>query len=191
MSSPKSLNVSFIGDASTGKTSVIKSKRQNFENFQVATTLDMISLDVIDSQNDTVHLVITDTGGQERYESWCKQSIRNADVAVILCSYDLAESVENIDNWSNIIEEYAPSNCQKIIVLNKVDIKDHYSNNAEIKQKVEMKAKDNALFFETSASQNIRINELFQRIADCDKIAQIPEQSVNNHRPHFMSFCNI
>ena len=158
------LKIIFLGETSVGKSSIIKRYiTGNFEELFIST----IGADFFDktiSINDTkITLEIMDTCGQERYKSLSQNYIRNADGIIFVFDVTNTDSFNAIKKWLITAEE-TETNFQKILVGNKIDLKDLRlvlkENMMDFAEKKNMKC------FETSAKDNINIELIFKEIAE-------------------------
>lgn len=114
--------------------------------------------------NKWVKLQIWDTAGQERFRTITSAYYRGA--MGILLVYDVTDeaSFNNIRNWMRNIEQHASDNVNKILVGNKSDIAEEkravpYSKGQALADEYKIQ------FFETSAKDNINVEEVFMSIA--------------------------
>lgn len=108
---------------------------------------------------------IWDTAGQERYHSLAPMYYRGASAAVVVFDITHAASFQRAKKWIvELKQNVTNSNLVIALVGNKADLVDERSIDEE-------EAKDYAselelLYFETSAKENINVEELFNSIAD-------------------------
>lgn len=83
----------------------------------------------------------------------------------ILLVYDITteKSFDNIKTWIRNIEQHASEDVEKMILGNKCDMEDKRVISTEQGQK--LAAEYGVEFMETSAKQNINVEEAFTRIA--------------------------
>ncbi|KAG2427245.1 hypothetical protein HYH02_014649 [Chlamydomonas schloesseri] len=117
----------------------------------------------VDVEGKLVKLQIWDTAGQERFRTITSAYYRGAQG--ILLVYDITDeaSFNNVRNWMRNIEQHASDNVNKILVGNKLDLAE---------KRVVAEARGRALadeygfrFFETSAKDNVAVEEAFLSVA--------------------------
>jgi len=111
-----------------------------------------------------VKLQIWDTAGQERFRTITSAYYRGA--MGILLVYDVTDeaSFNNIRNWMRNIEQHASDNVNKILVGNKLDMADDKRAVSYSKGKA-LADEYGIQFFETSAKDNVHVEEVFLAIA--------------------------
>jgi Ras-related protein Rab-8A len=154
-----------IGDSGVGKSCLLLRFSEDSFTSSFITTIGIdFKIKKIMVENKLVKLQIWDTAGQERFRTITSAYYRGA--MGILLLYDVTDeaSFNNIRNWMRNIEQHASDNVNKILVGNKSDM-------AKVNRAVPY-AKGKALadeygvlFFETSAKENINVEEVFTAIA--------------------------
>jgi len=96
----------------------------------------------------------------------------------IILVYDCTEenTFNNIQNWLKQIDQHASSNVAKVLVANKCDRSDKV---IETERGKALADAHGLAFFETSAKQNINVNEVFQHIAKVIIREKIPTGTNN------------
>ena len=120
--------VIIAGAKDVGKTSFIARFCYNVFNLETLATIGVDfkrkSIIVKGSHKDiSLELNIWDFGGEEKYRTLFPAYANGASAAFILFDATNKESLEDIDNWVNIIEGNAHSNIVKQIIATKVDLK--------------------------------------------------------------------
>ena len=111
-----------------------------------------------------IQVKIWDTAGQERYKSLTKNYFRNSDGVIII--YDVSDdySFEKVHDWIQSIFEYNDSdkNIKLVLVGNKIDREKRIST----EQGKNLANLYGIPFFESSAKNNIGINEFMRKIIE-------------------------
>lgn len=159
-----------IGDSGVGKTSLIQMFELNryTEHFKPTIGADFSNKEItIDGK--VVTLQIWDTAGQERYQSLGTAFYRGADCAFLV--YDITNnwSFENVPNWKNSFLQKSmvsmPESFPFMVIGNKVDLQDEErAVDRETAEKY-CTTDGNMEFVETSAKDNINVEEAFHRLA--------------------------
>ena len=160
MNFDKKCNLLIIGDATVGKTCILRRFAQDkFTSNYISTVgIDFFTKDVI-LDDKKIHIKIWDTAGQERYRSLTQGFFRKAEGIIIVYDITNGKSFNNLKFWIESIENNINSQSSKIpaiIVGNKIDILERKVD----KVSAENFAKDkNYKYFEVSAKSGINIDE--------------------------------
>jgi small GTP-binding protein len=152
-----------LGDQMVGKTSVLERYVNNTFKANYLTTIGMDKrFKRLEVNNTDVDVFITDTAGEERFRSLTKMFYKGADGIFVGFSLLDPKTLESINYWIQQINE----NCSKeypislVLFGNKCDDKE----NIKVKQEEidAIKNKYDLTYFETSAKDNINIQNLFE-----------------------------
>ena len=146
----------FVGDACTGKTSIINRIIDNPFNdtYEVSIGIDFMSKN-IRFRGQNIKIQIWDTAGQEKYKGLIPSYVRNSSIVFIV--YDVAnrDTFNNVENWISFVKNIEKTTL--ILCGNKVDL----SREVETKEGQELASKEGILFFECSAKTNENIKNMF------------------------------
>jgi len=146
----------FVGDAATGKTSIINRIIDNPFNdiYEVSIGIDFMSKNIrFRGQNTKIQ--IWDSAGQEKYKGLIPSYIRNSSIVFLVYDVSKRSSFDNIMNWINFVR-----NIEKTIMVlcgNKIDL----NREVEKNEGEELARKNGLLFFECSAKTNENIKLMF------------------------------
>ena len=146
----------FVGDAATGKTSIINRIIDNPFNdiYEVSIGIDFMSKNIrFRGQNTKIQ--IWDSAGQEKYKGLIPSYIRNSSIVFLVYDVSKRSSFDNIMNWINFVR-----NIEKTIMVlcgNKIDL----NREVEKNEGEELARKEGLLFFECSAKTNENIKLMF------------------------------
>ncbi|KAL6749451.1 Rab8/RabE-family small GTPase [Haematococcus lacustris] len=169
-----------IGDSGVGKSCVLLRFSDDSFTSSFITTIGIdFKIKKLVLDNKLVKMQIWDTAGQERFRTITSAYYRGA--MGILLVYDITDeaSFNNIRNWMRNIEQHASDTVNKILVGNKSDMAEEkravpYSRGKALADEYRIQ------FFETSAKENVNVEEVFTAIAlDVMKRLQA-EQQLNN-----------
>ena len=159
-----SMKLLLIGDSEVGKTSLLlKYTEHIFPEEHIATIGVEYKDKYIIKDNYNIRLQIWDTAGQERFHSITKNIYRNTNGVIFI--YDIAkkETFDNIKNWILDLQS-ASADIKGIILGNKNDLTDKREvNMTDLK---ELGEKYKMPYMETSAKNNINVNEGFELIVN-------------------------
>ena len=152
-----------IGDASVGKTNIIKAYTTNSYNENTKPTLGVeFYTKYFEINKDYVMIEIWDTAGQEKFQSVTNSYYRGSQGALIV--YDIAneESFNNIGKWLERANEKLNENAKIILVGNKIDLADQ--RKVQTETALEKAQELNMPLMETSALENKNIKEVFEML---------------------------
>ena len=117
------IKVFLIGDNDVGKSSILKQFVDNkFDEINYC----VIGIDFrstsIEIDNQPVKLIIWDPAGQARFRDITRLYYKNTHLVIFVYSITDRKSFNNIHEWLEDIDKYAPSNVYKILVGNKIDL---------------------------------------------------------------------
>lgn len=157
-----------IGDSGVGKSAVlVRFADDTFTTSYISTIGIDFKIRTLELDGKRVKLQIWDTAGQERFKTITTAYYRGA--MGILLVYDVTEekSFANINTWMSAIKQHASDSVNKVLLGNKAD-----SSGPMVQKKAIVTARGQALadqhgikFFETSAKNNINVEEAFCTIA--------------------------
>lgn len=156
-----------LGDQGVGKSALVLRFIQGHFNAQGKSTVGAHFLTKkINLPNDkSFKMQLWDTAGQERFRAMAPMYYRNAAVAIICFDITNEESFNKMKDW---MDELTAHNRQDGIILtiacNKIDMEG--SRVVSRIRAEEYATKMNALLFETSAKENIGVEDMFKKISD-------------------------
>jgi len=159
-----------LGDSFVGKTSIIKRFITGKFKPKFINTIgySVSSKNIILKNGTEICLNLIDTAGQEKYQALAKTYIKNSDAVLFVFSYDNEESFNNIKKWLDNFRENnnnfdSNKSFPAYLVGNKCDL-NHVIKQEDIE---EIKEENNIYgIMETSAKDNININDLFNEIGE-------------------------
>eukprot|EP00462_Mataza_sp_D1_P008163 CAMPEP_0175163088 /NCGR_PEP_ID=MMETSP0087-20121206/25530_1 /TAXON_ID=136419 /ORGANISM="Unknown Unknown, Strain D1" /LENGTH=684 /DNA_ID=CAMNT_0016451703 /DNA_START=33 /DNA_END=2084 /DNA_ORIENTATION=- len=117
------LKILVVGNASCGKTSVIRRYvTDNFETEYVTTVgADYKTKSVTWGDGTDVHLQLWDIAGQDRYAQMTRPYFQGAHGALVVCDVTRSQSIECVQNWKDDIDKNL-QNIPVVLVANKCDL---------------------------------------------------------------------
>jgi len=155
--------VLIIGDAGTGKTSIVKKFTKNlFEDKTISTIGVDFSSKEITLNDSNVRLLLWDTAGQERFKALTNSYYKGAHAAIIVYDISSRESFDNVKYW--ITEVLEKSIIDTIILVGSK----HDTTNRKISfdEGYEFASKHELLFIETSSKTGYNIERLFKNVTE-------------------------
>ena len=171
------LKITFLGNSSVGKTSIIsKFCDKKFET-NVTSTISAVSKSKkvkIDPFTE-VDFQIWDTAGQERFRSITKNYLHNSNGILLVFDLSNEKSFTDIDSWLEIMKDVISENkVEKILVGNKSDLPDLKISN-EIATKYANE--HNMKYLYVSAKEGINIEYLFEMLGSAC-VKNLQEQQI-------------
>jgi small GTP-binding protein len=158
------LKILTVGESGVGKTCILLRYTDNkfIKNHLTTIGIDYKAKD-ISINNKSIKLKIWDTAGQERFRNITQQYYKNADG--ILLIYDVSDlnSFEKVRDWMKQIQSCTPNGTIAIVLVgNKCDVD---NRSVSIEEGKELAAEFNIKYFETSALNNINVEDTFNYLA--------------------------
>jgi small GTP-binding protein len=157
-----------IGDFAVGKSSLISRYVNNKFEINIMGTAGLdLKKKVITINDEQVKICIFDTAGQERFRYIAKNQINNADGILIIYDVTDRKSFNGAIKWLESIKKEKNDdlkiiNNYIIMIGNKIDLNQNIQVNKEEASKIAENF--NVSFFETSAKDNINVQESFEKI---------------------------
>ncbi|CAM9262120.1 unnamed protein product [Chrysoparadoxa australica] len=163
--SPLLIRVLMVGDSSVGKTSIVLRYDKRGYNPKFSTTIGVDYSDrMVDLDGKTVKLQIWDTAGQERFHSLTTSFFKRAEGFVLVYDVCSRASFESLDRWMKDAKDQGKKDCDIVICGNKCDVRAG-SRSVQESEGKEFASQHMVPYFETSAKDNINIDEVFYLLA--------------------------
>ena len=149
-----------VGNSNVGKSSLFLRFVDEIwkENFVPTIGVDF-KIKSIKIDNKIIKLQIWDTAGQERFKSILSSYYKGANGILLLYDITNINSFKSLSNWLIDIEKNSSKNVKKILIGNKCDLNE--LRKIPINKGKEFADTYNMKFIETSAKNNVNINECF------------------------------
>ena len=160
------MRVITLGESGVGKTSIIRRYIHNIfdENNLSTIGLNFSFKEVKLKNGKSINIKLIDTAGQEKYKALAKSYFKNADAVLFVFAINDKHSFDNIKNWINLFNENhnGKEGIPMYLIGNKSD------QEREVQKEVidEFIIENKYKYFETSAKENIGIDELFQELSE-------------------------
>ena len=158
------IEIVFVGDLSVGKSSITKRFLQNSFDENIAPSSSLLYFDkVVKFSNESIiNIKNIELCGDEKYRNFLDTAMKNPSAVAIVYSLDKSyfTFAELKQNWLDKINEKAPQNTIKALVLNKNDLLG--TREFSEKEGKNFADKNGLLFFSVSAKENIGITELYE-----------------------------
>ena len=156
-----------IGDPAVGKTSLLTNFTSNqFEERYIATVgVNIVKeLIVLEDENTTLSLMFWDIAGQPQFYMLHRPYFNGADGMLLVFDVTRSSTFSNINNWYNTAVKYGLSGIPRLLVGNKIDLKDE--RKIILPMADHLSEKINAPYFETSALTGENVKPVFKKIAE-------------------------
>ena len=153
-----------IGDSFVGKSKILLRYTNNTYNENFVITIGAeFGAKTINIDGQEIRIQIWDTAGMENFKSITRSYYKNSICALIVYDISNKDSFKNVLNWIEDCKVFSPKNILLVLIGNKCDLEEKRQVSIEEGKKV---AEENdMIFFETSAKDNININEVFVKSA--------------------------
>ncbi|XP_069037238.1 ras-related protein rab7-like [Lepisosteus oculatus] len=174
------LKVILLGNSGVGKTSLMNQyvNKKFSSQYKCSIGADFLTKEVI-VDDQLVILQIWDTAGQERFSSLVAGFYRGADSCILVFDVTKPESFKKLDSLRDefLIEASPrdPENFPFVVLGNKIDLENRQVTTKSAQAWCLMK--NNILYFETSAKENINVHQAFQTIA-CNALKQVAKVEI-------------
>ncbi|KAJ3432640.1 ras-related protein rab-2-a [Anaeramoeba flamelloides] len=154
-----------IGDSGVGKSCILnRFTNHGFESVYDATIGVEFNARAIEISEKTIKLQIWDTAGQETFRSITRSYFRGSMGALLIYDITQRETFNHLNSWLEDILEHSSPDIEIMVIGNKNDLTELRQVEFEEGEKF---AKEKGLtFLETSAKDNINIEESFTKIAE-------------------------
>lgn len=165
MSGTKKAKVVFCGETSVGKTSIVQWAAHRGFTADRAATVGAVNVSItIQTGSSSVELSVWDTAGQERYRSLAPMYFSGAQVIILVFDITNPQTFKGLDEFVELLEQRAPSNCVMYLVGNKADMEDQRAITVDEATNYSLKSNCHR-YVETSAKDGTGITDLFEDIA--------------------------
>ena len=163
----KSLKLVLIGNTTVGKTSILTRYFDNkFKDDNKSTLGIEFKTTIINKNGNNFKLQIWDTTGQERFKSITQNYFRDADGLLFIFDVTNKESFDSLSEWIEISNNSNSKKYKKILIGNKIDLRDQRIIDEENDIKPFEKTYDIDRFLEVSAKTGENITKIFDDIAE-------------------------
>lgn len=158
-----------IGDPSVGKTSLLtkfstkKFKEQYIPTVGTNITKEQVDLDIKD-KDVVINLMLWDIAGQPQFYMLHRPYFNGADGMILVFDITRSSTFSNINNWYNTAVKYGLSGVPRLLVGNKIDLKDE--RKIINPMALHLSEKLNAPYFETSAKTGVNVDKIFHKISE-------------------------
>ena len=153
-----------LGDTTVGKTSIIlRFTKEKYTENRLATIGVDFKSQIMQIENNRVKVLIWDTAGQERFKNIASQYYNGGDGAILVFDITNKSTFERISYWLYELNQKKDlKELALVLVGNKIDLKDNRQVSSEEAQS--FAKQNNIKYFETSAQENIGIDEVMNYI---------------------------
>ncbi len=168
-----------IGDPAVGKTSLLTNFCGDKFQYEYVPTVGVnITKEKVTVKNDmgkdtNVSLMIWDVAGQPQFYMLHRPYFNGADGMMLVYDVTRSSSFSNVNNWYSTAVKYALSGIPRILIGNKIDLKDEKKIILPMAEHLSQKL--NAPFFETSALTGENVSEIFHKIGELTLLSKLQE----------------
>ena len=158
------IKISLLGNQAVGKTTIRNVFLNLDYNENSLSTVGVNKTDTVLKLDDgnEIKLVIWDTAGQERFHSISLSTVKNSQGVILVYDVTNKQSFDDLKIWLDGIKD-STDKVSIILFGNKCEME----KRAVSKDEAKKFAKEHKIpYIETSAKQNININEGFKQVAN-------------------------
>ncbi|EGC36269.1 hypothetical protein DICPUDRAFT_78083 [Dictyostelium purpureum] len=179
MTGRRVIKIVIIGEKSVGKTSILKRYvDQRFITLKPTIGIDFVNKDVM-VNDQMVTLQLWDTSGQERFRSLEVSYYRGADCCILVFDVTSEKSLHDLKLWrDDFIEKTGVQDADNfpfVVLGNKVDDPNRKIKEKQAQQWCETNIGGKFIYFDTSAKDNINIEQVFKHISHFSNFQSIPK----------------
>lgn len=153
-----------IGDSGVGKSCLLlRFADDTYAESYISTIGVDFKIRTIQLEGKTIKLQIWDTAGQERFRTITTSYFRGAQGILLVYDVTDRQSFNSIRNWVSQIDQHADVHVNKILIGNKCDCTSETV--VTTKEGQELADEFGVPFYETSAKNNINVDEGFLTLA--------------------------
>jgi len=156
-----------IGDPAVGKTSLLQQyvTKQFEERYLPTVGVNIVKEPIqLKEQDATVTLMFWDVAGQPQFYMLHRPYFNGADGMILVFDITRSSTFSNINNWYNTAVKYGLSGIPRILIGNKIDLKEE--RKIILPMAEHLSEKLNAPYFETSALTGENVKLIFLKIAE-------------------------
>jgi small GTP-binding protein len=156
------------GAKNVGKSSLIARFCDNVFNEEMMDTIGVAfkRKKMIVDENRELDLTIWDFGGEEKYRFMFPSYVNGAAAALILFDSTRKETLEDVKNWVEIIDENTNKNIVKILLATKIDLEKERQVSIEDARKLCKKYNCYKEPLGTSSKTGENVEKAFQKAAE-------------------------
>lgn len=149
-----------IGDTNTGKSCVLSRFTDDaFSNNFISTIGVDFKVKTINIDNKLIKIQCWDTAGQCRFRTITNSYYRGANGVIITYDITNKKSFDNIESWLTDVDKFSSDSAIRMLVGTKTDLTE--KREVAIEEVELLATKLNISYIETSAKENINIEDIF------------------------------
>ncbi|KAF6214504.1 hypothetical protein GE061_009247 [Apolygus lucorum] len=153
-----------IGDSGVGKSCLLLRFADDLYSESYISTIGVdFKIRTIQLDDKIIKLQIWDTAGQERFRTITSSYYRGAHGIIVVYDMTDAESFASLKNWLEEVDRFACPNVSKLLVGNKFDLTSKRAVDVETAES--FSEEQGIPFIETSAKNNVNVENAFMRMA--------------------------
>ena len=159
-----------IGDPSVGKTSLLNNYvKKKFSKTYLPTVgvnilKHTLKLKTKAEGNIDISLLLWDLAGQPQFYMLHKPYYNGANGIILVFDITRSSTFSNVKNWFNETVKFGLSSVPRVLVGNKVDLKDE--RKIILPHAEHLSSEINAPYFETSAKTGENVEQIFHKISE-------------------------
>ena len=180
------IKIIIVGNSGSGKTALCRQldERKFIQNTDTTIGIDFISKIFRVESKLLYKAHIWDTAGQESYKSLITSYFRKCSGTILLFDLNDKDGLDNIQEWYDMIKQYAPEDSPILLVGNKCDLKQNVGED-KIKKFAEVYNLDYLVTSATTYKNTYNcffylVNKIHQQFIDENNVNVITRPQVFN-----------
>ncbi len=159
-----------LGDPAVGKTSLLnnfikkKFTKQYLPTIGVNILKYILQFETKEKEKVEINLMFWDIAGQPQFYMVHKPYYQGANGIILVFDITRSSTFSNVNNWFNEAVKFGLSSIPRILVGNKIDLKDERKIILPMSEHLSKKL--NAPYFETSAKTGVNVPDIFEKITE-------------------------
>ncbi len=159
-----------LGDPAVGKTSLLnnfikkKFTKQYLPTIGVNILKYILQFETKEKEKVEINLMFWDIAGQPQFYMVHKPYYQGANGIILVFDITRSSTFSNVNNWFNEAVKFGLSSVPRILVGNKIDLKDERKIILPMSEHLSKKL--NAPYFETSAKTGLNVPDIFEKITE-------------------------
>ncbi len=159
-----------LGDPAVGKTSLLnnffkkKFTKQYLPTIGVNILKYILQFGTKEKEKVEINLMFWDIAGQPQFYMVHKPYYQGANGIILVFDITRSSTFSNVNNWFNEAVKFGLSSVPRILVGNKIDLKDERKIILPMSEHLSKKV--NAPYFETSAKTGVNVPDIFEKITE-------------------------
>jgi Ras-related protein Rab-6A len=171
------LNISLIGEATVGKTTIAQSllRIELTTTYKPTIGASMVKIPYPSAPDSLKWFYIWDTAGQERYRALAPVYDRDSVAAILVYDVSARESFDKLSDWLRLYRDSCGEENPLFLIGNKIDLEDRTVRKSEAEEWAQM---NRCQDLEVSAKSGENLEKILPTLNGMIDSARLVEQSI-------------